>query len=183
MAAYYLIAQLPSLDGVGDGAPLPITEARFLELCRQFLGKAARHRLEGLTLLPPERPEKSGSALVDAWYDRERQLRLALGQVRAARMRKDFSAGELPAPLLQTARRAAEMKNPLEAEAFLNRYRLDYLETLRPADPFAEAYLDYYGLRLKLLQRLRLFDGERGAAEYRRIYDAILRDHNQEAVS
>ena len=30
------------------------------------------------------------------------------------------------------------MDNPLEAEKFLNRQRLDFLETLRPADPFAE---------------------------------------------
>ena len=29
MAAYYLVAQLPSLDGLGERAPLPITEERF----------------------------------------------------------------------------------------------------------------------------------------------------------
>ena len=37
MAEYYLIAQLPSLDGVGENMPVPITEERFLELCCRFL--------------------------------------------------------------------------------------------------------------------------------------------------
>ena len=37
MAAYYLISQLPALDGIGDNVPLPITEERFVELCGRFL--------------------------------------------------------------------------------------------------------------------------------------------------
>lgn len=43
MAEYYLISQLPSLDGIHDNAPLPITEERFTELCDRFLKK--RHRM------------------------------------------------------------------------------------------------------------------------------------------
>lgn len=41
MAAYYLMAQLPTLDGLGEAAAPPITEERFLELCGRFLGKRA----------------------------------------------------------------------------------------------------------------------------------------------
>ena len=37
MSLYYLTAQLPSLDTVGAGSPLPITEERFVELCHRFL--------------------------------------------------------------------------------------------------------------------------------------------------
>ena len=37
MAEYYLMSQLPSLDGVGENTPLPITEERFSELCHRFL--------------------------------------------------------------------------------------------------------------------------------------------------
>ena len=185
MSEYYLIAQLPSLDGISDSAPLPITEERFFALCHQFLGKTAQRRLQQLTLLPSVSPEKTGSALIDAWNLRERDLRLALGQVRAERLHKEFSAqpNHLPAELLQAARTAVEMKNPLEAEKFLNRHRLNFLENLRPADPFAEAFLFYYGLKLKLLQRIRQFDTALGAAAYRRIYDSILSHDRQEAVS
>ena len=185
MAAYYLLAQLPSLDGIGDGAPLPITEERFRSLCCQFLGKAAARRVAQLTLLPPLRPVKSGSALVDAWNRQERDLRLALGQVRAERMHKAFpmEVQQLPVQLFRAARQAAGMDNPLEAEKFLNRQRLDFLETLRPADPFAEEYLLYYGLKLKLLLRIRQFDQAAGEAAYRSICDSILNDDRQEAVS
>ena len=39
MAEYYLISQLPSLDGISENTPLPITEERFTELCNRFLGE------------------------------------------------------------------------------------------------------------------------------------------------
>ena len=36
MAEYYLISQLPSLDGISDGMPLPIGEERFLEFYDRY---------------------------------------------------------------------------------------------------------------------------------------------------
>ena len=66
MAEYYLMSQLPSLDGVGENAPLPITEKDFLEVCRRFLGKNELKELERLTLLPPRNPMKSSSPLIEA---------------------------------------------------------------------------------------------------------------------
>ena len=42
MAEYYLISQLPSLDGISENTPLPIDEERFFELCGQHLGKKAQ---------------------------------------------------------------------------------------------------------------------------------------------
>ena len=62
MAAYYLIAQLPSLDGLGERAPLPITEERFLQLCQSFLSKKAQRGLRWLTLAPPRRLDRTGLA-------------------------------------------------------------------------------------------------------------------------
>ena len=110
MAAYYLIAQLPSLDGLGERAPLPITEERFLQLCQSFLSKKAQRGLRWLTLAPPRRLESTGLALVDAWNAGERKLRLALGKARAERMKKPFDAedGDFPAEMLKAARTAAE---------------------------------------------------------------------------
>ena len=49
MAEYYLISQLPSLDGIGENTQLTITEERFLELCHRFLGEKASNELENLT--------------------------------------------------------------------------------------------------------------------------------------
>lgn len=72
MAEYYLISQLPSLDGISENTPLPITEERFAELCNRFLGKRAQEMLSKLTLSPPKNSEDSGSALIDAWNESER---------------------------------------------------------------------------------------------------------------
>lgn len=185
MAAYYLMAQLPTLDGIGESMPPPITEERFLQLCRQFLGKKAQRELDKLTLAPPRTFKKSGSALINAWNAGERDLRLALGRARAERMQKTFDADTsgFPAELLKTARTAAEMENPMEAEQFLNRYRQAFLETLRPMDPFAEDSVFYYGLKLKLMLRASRFDLEAGKAAYRSIYDSILNGDRLEVLS
>ena len=46
MAEYYLISQLPSLDGLGENTPIPVTENQFFELCSRFLGKRALAELK-----------------------------------------------------------------------------------------------------------------------------------------
>ena len=55
-------------------------------------------------------------------------------------MKKPYEGetGEISAELLQTVRQAVELEDPLEAERYLTRVRLDFLETLRPADSFSD---------------------------------------------
>ena len=176
MAEYYLIAQLPSLDGIGDGVSMPITEERFCELCEQNLGKKAFGELKSLTLSPSLEPEPSGSSLISAWNAGERDLRLALGKKRADKLNKSFALSHdaVPREVLQTAEAAVEIDNPMEAERFLLRHRLNFLETLRPTDAFSVEYLFYYGLKLKLLSRMRRFDTVQGKAAYQHIYNSVL---------
>ena len=69
----------------------------------------------------------------------------------------------------------------MEAEKYLNRYRLEILETLRPMDNFSEDYIFYYGLRLKLILRIRQFDTKAGEEAYRNIYNSILNGDRLEA--
>lgn len=184
MAEYYLISQLPSLDGIGENAPIPITEDRFLELCNRFLGKKAQTEIKKLTLVPPRIHEKSGSALIEAWNEGERNLRLALGKARAEKMKKPFEMGNraLPVELTKAASAAVEIENPLDAENFLSHYRLEFLETLRPMDTFSEDFVFYYGLKLKLMLRTRQFDEKLGEATYRNIYNSILNGDRLEAI-
>lgn len=176
MAEYYLMSQLPSLDGIGENTPLPITEERFSELCHRFLGEKAIRELDRLTLLPPREYEKSSSSLIESWNEGERKLRLALGKVRADKMNKDFDTGNsyLPAELMQVVRTAVEMESPLEAEKFLNNYRLNFLETLRPMNIFSENFVFYYALKLKLILRISNFDAENGKTIYKNIYNSII---------
>lgn len=184
MAEYYLVSQLPSLDGINENTPLPITQERFAELCQRFLGKKAQIELEKLTLVPPRNPERSSSALIEGWNEGERSLRLALAKIRAEKSGKSFDTGNrsfAPA-LLQAARVAVETESPMEAEKFLNKYRLDFLETLRPMDSFSEDFVFYYGLKLKLIERIRKFDTESGEAAYRNIYDSIINGDRTEVI-
>ncbi len=183
MSQYYLIAQLPSLDGLAENAPLPITEEQFLTLCGRLLGKKTVSELERLTLLPSIGAEHSESPLIEGWNDNERKLRVALAKARADKMGKPFElAGDgLSAEHLKVAATAVEIEDPLEAEGFLLRYRLHFLEMQRPMDPFTEEFIFYYGLKLKLLLRMRGFDTKTGEAAYQDIYRAILSENRMEA--
>lgn len=184
MAEYYLISQLPSLDGIGDTAPLPIDEERFFELCGRFLGKKAQSEMEKLTIAPSPEAEKTSSTLLSAWYEGERQLRLALGRARAEKMNKSFDIenNSLPAELTKVAGEAVNAENPLEAEKFLFDFRMKFLESLRPMDNFSEEFVFYYGLKLKLIMRMRQFDKKLGEAAYKDIYSSILIGDRMEAI-
>lgn len=183
MAEYYLISQLPSLDGISENLPLPITEERFAELCERLLGKKARSALEKLTISPPKNPEPTGFALIDAWNESERNLRFALGKLRAEKLKKSFDTEnrDFPTEYLKAAAAALEMENPMEAEKYLSRFRMEILEAGRPMDAFSVDYIFYYGLKLKLLARIRQFDRAAGEKAYRTIYSSILDGDRQEA--
>lgn len=184
MAEYYLISQLPSLDAVGDSTPLPITPERFDELCRSHLGQKALSVLGDLTLLPPQQGESVSSGFAQAWNDAERGLRLALAKVRAEKLKKSFDpqSAVITPEQLKTATEAVGIEDPLEAEKYLNRCRLAFLETLRPMEPFSVDYIYYYSLKLRLLQRMRSFDTAAGTAAYRNIYHSILCGDDQEVT-
>ncbi len=176
MAEYYLISQLPSLDGMSDNAPPPITEERFLELCNRFLSKKILNVINDITLCPLQFCENSGSGMIDNFNESERNLRFALGKVRAEKLGKTFDLGNriLPVEHVKAAAAAIEIENPMEAEKYLNRFRLDVLESLRPTDSFSDDYIFYYGLKLKLILRIRQFDTEAGVKAYTEIYNSVL---------
>lgn len=184
MAEYYLISQLPSLDGINEGSPLPVTQQRFYELCSRFLGKRALAELNNITLIPPTTHQRSSSGLIEKWNEDERCLRLALAGLRAAKMNKQYDTGNMtfPADILQAARTAVESEDPMEAEIFLNRFRLARLEALRPQDSFSEEYVFYYALKLKLCERMRSFNAENGEKAYRNIYDSIMNGDETEVI-
>ena len=184
MAEYYLMSQLPSLDGIDENSPPPITEERFLELCERFLGKKAKNEIEALTIAPPKTPIKSTSTLINSWNAGESELRLALAKVRAEKMKKSFDTENEPlnSELLKVAKTAVEIESPLEAEKFLSRHRLSFLETLRPMDSFSEDFIYYYGLKLKLILRINRFDTEIGKGAYKNIYNTVLNGDRLEAI-
>ena len=184
MAEYYLISQLPSLDGLNDNVPVPITEERFYDICQRILGKKAQDDLSRVSLVPPRSYEASNSDVIESWNRNEQNLRLALGKVRADKLNKQFDSENrtFTADLMQTVRTAVEMDSPMEAEKLLNRYRMDYLEAIRPMDVFSEDFVFYYCLKLKLILRMRQFDAENGKAAYKNIYNSIMSGERVEVI-
>ncbi len=184
MSEYYLVSQLPSLDGISENMSLPITEERFFELCNQVAGKRIQNEINKMTLLPSKNYEKSSSSLIENWNNGERNLRLALAKVRADKMKKSFDIENdvLSSELLKIANAAIEIESPLEAERFLNNYRLEFLESLRPMDNFSEEFVYYYGLRLKLISHIKQFDTNAGEIAYKNIYNSIMNGDRLEAI-
>ncbi len=173
---YYLLAQLPSFSVTDENSVLPITEEYFYDLCSRFLDSKSLKQLKELSLMPPRENKSTGSIFLDNWYKNERNLRLALGQIRALRMNKKFDIeNESFSPeVIQAARTATGMDSPLAAEQFLNQYRLNLLNNIRPEDDFSVDAVYSYGLRLKLALRMKKFNADKGMASYHKIYDSIL---------
>lgn len=175
MAEYYLVSQLPSLDGLSENSPLPITEEQFDELCERFLDKKSRNEMKNIVLVPPRDTVSCGSSIIDSWLLAEKLLRLALAKARAEKMKKyyDIADVQFPPEYIKTAMAATEIENPLEAEIFLNSFRLTILEGMRPSNSFSKEYVFYYAIKLKILNRIRCFDKNIGETAYKNIYSSV----------
>ena len=114
----------------------------------------------------------------------ERNLRVSLAKSRADKMKKPFDLADktIDNELLKVANTAGEFESPLEAEVFLNNYRLEFLETLRPTDNFSEDFVFYYGIKLKLISRIRQFDKTVGENQYENIYNSIINGDRLEDI-
>ena len=94
----------------------------------------------------------------------------------------DTDSKYFPVELMKVARTAVEMESPLEAEKLINRYRLDLLESLRPFDNFSLDSVFYYGLKLKLISRMKQFNADIGESAYKNIYNSIMNGERLEAI-
>ena len=176
MAYYYLVSQLPNISSTESKSALPLNGEQFRELASRFITEEEKVILEGLSLVPPMESVSTGSVFLDTWYEKERNLRCALAQIRAQKMKKD----SIPLPpgctadIISAARTAVGMDSPLSAEQFLYDYRLRLLDDLRPLDAFSIDAVYAYGIRLMLVERMRKFEVENGQTSYHKIYDEIL---------
>jgi len=176
VAYYYLVSQLPNIPVTETKSALPMTAKQFLEVCSRFVTEKENAVLQELSLVPQKILKKTGSVFLDTWYQKERNLRYALAQIRAQKMKKE--AYTLPegctADIIAAARTAVGMDSPLSAEQFLFEYRLRLLDDLRPIDAFSIDAVYAYGLKLMLIERMRKFEVENGQISYHKIYDDIL---------
>lgn len=177
---YYLVAQLPSILFSKDSTvSLPISYDYFLDLCNRFLDGSVLAQVNKLSLEPTRSDEKTGFSFLDTWYAWERNLRLAMAQLRAQKMNKAFSdvaLSTITQDIQQIAKTACSFDSPLEAERFLNLERVKKIEELVPTDSFSPNAIFAYGLKLKMAERIQKFDEKIGMQSYRIIYDQILGD-------
>ena len=176
MAYYYLVSQLPNISSAESKSALPLTSESFREIASRFISEKEKSILNGLSLVPSMELNTTGSKFLDIWYEKERNLRCALAQIRAQKLKKDtfpLPAG-CTADIISAARTAVGMDSPLSAEQFLYDYRLRLLDDLRPLDAFSIDAVYAYGIRLMLVERMRKFEVENGKTSYHKIYDEIL---------
>ncbi|MGP1586968.1 MAG: hypothetical protein ACTTHG_01345 [Treponemataceae bacterium] len=175
---YYLMSQLPAFS-ITQSNPLPVTEEYFIDLCSRFMNKDCVKLMKELSLTPPQKETICTSKLVNQYYDFERKLRIALAQMRAQKMKKDFEDEyvlfpQVPGDVMSIARNAIAMESPLDAEDYLNKSRADFICKIQPIDNFSDDAVFAYALKLKLAMRIKKFNKEAGMASYRKIYDTIL---------
>jgi hypothetical protein len=88
VAYYYLVSQLPNISASEGKSALPLNTEAFRELASRFISEEEKAVLEALSLVPPMELASTGSAFLDVWYEKERNLRCALAQIRAQKLKK-----------------------------------------------------------------------------------------------
>ena len=180
---YYFIASLPHIN-YGDKPP--ISSENFREQCNQFLSRGDAALVKYCCYDPKvavETVAPTGSAFIDFHLQRERAMNLTLAGLRAADLGRP-SPGDSPrdVPRAEAAAKAAfEMDDPLEAENSLDRGRWGVLDEMVGLNYFGVNNIFAYLLKLQLLERKLRFDLQKGLADYRELYNAILNDYNSRA--
>lgn len=168
MNYYYFAASLPTV--ALDAAP-PLTLAQFLNRCREHLDPAD---LEAVRLLAEEADAPAPHPFVQAWRDRETQLRNALVRARAARLRCEAAPYLRPvaaadASLDKAAADALSRPTPLERELELDRVRWNQAAQLAGFNPFSMDALLAYTIKLKLADRWATLSEQAGRDKMRAV--------------
>lgn len=170
---YYAGAALPMLF---FGESLPISREDFLGLCREQLSKKDFLQLQAATIDSYDTAQ-ADCPVIRQWRKWEVSLRNELAKLRAQEKNKD------PEPYLieseevlghfDLAKEAVSNTSPYEAETTLYEARWNYLEDLGTNRFFTLESLIIYYLKLQILEKLALFDREKGSENFEEIYRKI----------
>ena len=170
---YYAGAALPMLF---FGESLPISREDFLGLCREQLSKKDFLQLQAATIDSYDTAQ-ADCPVIRQWRKWEVSLRNELAKLRAQEKNKD------PEPYLiesaevlghfDLATDAVSNTSTYEAETTLYEARWNYLEDLGTNRFFTLESLIIYYLKLQILEKLALFDREKGSENFEEIYRKI----------
>lgn len=163
---YYMVAQLPTL--VFDREPVMDIKA-FLEEAGKWL---SRRDLKVLMIADVFglKPVTQGPTVLKEYQTFEIRFRNALAEWRRTRR----SGEELRMPGFPLS--LVKEGNPLDVEKNLLKYRWDFIEAMEGGHDFDLELIILYYLKLQILQRLSVFDGEKGIAAYDGIVSAAMED-------
>lgn len=159
---YYVITSLPSLF---LNEELPIKKNDFLVICKKYLKETDFKILESVSSFDVERDEVPLD-VIKRLFRWERGVRNALVRLRAVRLGlepDEFVRGDIfdhSQTLL--AEEAFNANSPLMAEEILNKARWRYLDELEFGHYFDIERLVIFFIKLQILERISLFDTEKG---------------------
>lgn len=161
MSFYFFVASLPALH---LGAPRSVALADFRAEVARLLSAETAAELD--SVLQGNRAA-ARSAFAQAWFELQVQIRNAVVHTRAARRGVDEAPFLRPQAgirlYLQDAVVAAYGKpNPLERELALDRLRWEAVDELARPEPFGEATVLAYGVKLQLMERWAGLSDEAG---------------------
>mgnify|MGYP006311978107 CR=1 FL=1 len=156
---YYTIAQLPML--FFDRTP-DIDSEMFLEEAEKWLTPRDYAVLSQAGYATMQ-PIKRGPGVLKRYIEFERSFRTELVQWRRAeREGQEYKPRSFPETLVKEG-------NPLEIERKMLRYRWDMITELEWDHHFDLDFLVLYYIKLQILERLSLFDKEKGLELFQKI--------------
>lgn len=162
---YYLISSLPMLRA--DSA-MPFSYETFLGLCAANVSKEKYRLLENLRVSSTEGP------LVEEWSKFYGVFSRELTYQRNVRLGRPCETPvEHEEEITRTIQTALNTENPLVAEQLLLDLQFRRLDALIGLHSFDDQQLFGYALKLRLLERLTVFDSAKGRAEFQRLFDGI----------
>ncbi len=162
---YYLISSLPALYARDE---LPFSYDTFLEMCRSNVSGTVFDRLQTLDVSSDKGP------LLKEWGQFYRVLMQELNYGRSQRLGKKYREPDARDPeLVATVRDALNAKNPLEAEHILMECEFKKLDSLVSMHYFDDWVLFGYAVKLKLLERKKVFVKDEGKTEFLRLFENL----------
>ena len=147
---------------------MPFGYDTFLDMCRTEVSKSHYKLLEELSVDSEKGP------LIEEWSRFYGELAREMAYQRNLRLGRPAKAPALrDEASIHTVAAAINSKNPLEAELMLLSLEFDKLDSLVSMHYFDDYVLNGYALKLKLLERLKAFEKEKGKAEFKRLFDGI----------
>lgn len=160
---YYLISQLPTLY---FDKPTFMTIESFLKEARKWLSRQDFKILSKIKFTDTEL-DKKGSRLWKEYRTFEYRFRHEIARWRKAQgEERGYRPATFPANMLKEG-------NPLEIEKRLLFHRWELIEEKEKIHHFDLGYLILYYMKLQILQRLDLFDKEKGQNVFQGIVSDI----------